>query len=220
MKSVSAIAMLIVLAGCEGLPNQHRFTPVAPQVAGQIGAPQGASRSAGTIYKEGGEMRLFEDRTARRVGDILTIRLVERTDASKKASTSVGKESDTSFADPVLFGNSINLATEIKGNRTFDGSGQSDQSNSLRGQLSAIVVEVYPNGNLLIRGEKMLTLNQGQEFVQISGVVRLDDIEPDNSVLSTQVADAQITYGGKGAMADANAAGWLTRFFISPFWPF
>ena len=226
MKTLAVIALAALLIGCEGFPNQHRFTPVAPQLlASQLGPEQPPRVTTGSIYQQGRDMRLFEDRTARRVGDIITIRLVERTDASKKASTSMDKKSETMLANPTLFGRpfsagGVNLETDMTGDRTFDGAAESDQSNSLKGQISALVVDVYPNGNLLIRGEKMLTLNQGEEFVQISGVVRPDDIASDNSVLSTQVADAQITYAGKGALADANAVGWLARFFISALWPF
>jgi flagellar L-ring protein precursor FlgH len=212
-----------LLAGCSGIINQHKFTPVAPQAMGQQPSP--SASTPGAIYQAGQDMRLFEDRTARRVGDILTIRLVERTNASKKASTSVDKESEVALANPTLFGKPLalgshNLETSVSGTRDFKGSGESDQSNSLSGEISAVVTQVYPNGNLVIRGEKMLTLNQGEEFVQISGVVRPEDVGSDNSVLSTQVADAQITYAGKGALADANAVGWLGRFFLSPLWPF
>jgi flagellar L-ring protein precursor FlgH len=221
MNRLISIVFMALFTGCEGLPNQHQFTPVAPQLlASKMGPEQPSREVAGSIYQEGRHMRLFEDRTARRVGDILTIRLVERTDASKKASTNVDKKSETDIPSFALLGNSVELETNLKGDRQFDGAGKSDQSNSLKGQVSAIVVDIYPNGNLMIRGEKMLTLNQGQEFVQISGMVRPDDIAADNSILSTQVADAQITYAGKGAMADANAAGWLSRFFLSPYWPF
>jgi len=82
------------------------------------------------------------------------------------------------------------------------------------------VTEVLANGNLLVRGEKLIGINQGHEYVRLSGIVRAQDIQPDNSVLSTQVADAQISYGGKGALADSNEHGWLTRFFVSSWWPF
>ena len=220
--AVSTLGSLLVLSGCTGILNQHHFTPVAPQAFPE---QTRASPVAGSIYQANRDMRLFESRTARRVGDVLTIRLVESTNASKKADTNFGKNDGVTLANPILFGHPFDikgatLETNVKGSRNFDGKGTSDQSNRLQGQISAFVVEVYPNGNLAIRGEKMLTLNQGEEFVQISGVVRQEDIDADNSVLSTKVADAQITYAGKGALADANSAGWLVRFFTSPLWPF
>ena len=170
-------------------------------------------------------MRLFEDRTARRVGDVLTIVLTEKTNASKSATTNITKDSDIQMANPIVFGNSIgyqnnSLEMRAQGNRLFEGEGASDQSNSLTGRVSAVVVDVHRNGNLVVRGGKKLTLNQGDEFVEIMGIVRPDDIRADNSVLSTQVADAQITYAGTGATADANAPGWFERALLHPLWPY
>ena len=223
MKLFSAIILILFLSGCAGLINDHEFNPVGDYA---ISIRPSAHTSDGSIYPLGRDIRLYEDRTARRIGDLLTIRLIERTQASKSASTSVGKESEISLGNPTLFGrpvdfgNGYNLGAGISGGRDFEGAGSSDQSNSLRGELAAVVVDVHPNGNLVVQGEKMLTLNQGNEFVKITGMVRPDDIAPDNSVLSSQVADARITYAGTGALADANAVGWLGRVFLSPLWPF
>lgn len=210
-----------LLAGCEGLPNNHTFSPVAPAVMGALPVAAVPARPTGAIYPYGRDLRLFESRTARRVGDIITIRLAERTNASKKANTSVDKDGKNELDVPVLFGNTVSdLEMDLEQKRGFDGKGSSDQSNSITGTLSAVVIGVYPNGNLAIHGEKQLTLNQGEEVVQIQGVVRPDDIAADNSVASGQVADAQITYAGRGALADSNAMGWASRFFNSPYWPF
>lgn len=225
MKAIVVLLWVFLLGGCMTAPNIHQFEPVAPQVmtqSPQLAVP--ASPANGAIYQAGQTLRLFEDRTARHPGDILTVRLVESTNASKSANSAVDKSSSTSLPNPLIFGElgalgANDLQVEIEGNRDFSGGGQSNQSNSLNGQISAVVTHVYPNGNLAIRGEKMLTLNQGEEYVQLAGMVRPDDIAPDNSILSTQVADAKITYGGTGAMADANATGWLQRFFLSPLWP-
>jgi flagellar basal body L-ring protein FlgH len=155
-------------------------------------------------------MRLFEDRTARRVGDTVVIRLIESTAASKSATTNVNKSSNINLENPILFGASLGnprspkvktiYATTIAGERELGGEGASDQSNSLTGNVSAVVVGVYPNGNLAIRGEKMLTLNQGEEVVQISGVIRPEDVLANNTILSSQVADAKITYAGNGCI--------------------
>jgi flagellar L-ring protein precursor FlgH len=218
-KPVVLVLIPLLLAGCA----QHEFTPVMSQVA--FKQPSPTRVVTGSIYQDGRDLRLFEDRTARRVGDIVTIRLAERTDASKKASTSMNKNDEFNLANPTLFGlpfsaGANNLEMSGKGDRKFDGSGASDQSNSLKGQITAVVVDVYPNNYLAIKGEKMLTLNQGEELVQIAGVVRPEDIAADNSVLSTQIADAKITYTGQGAIADANTIGWLMRFFISALMPY
>jgi flagellar L-ring protein precursor FlgH len=112
------------------------------------------------------------------------------------------------------------LETQIAGDHSFDGQGDSAQSNSLTGNITVTVVGRVGNGNLLVRGQKQLELNQGKEYVRVEGVVRPIDVEPDNSIPSWKIADAKISYGGRGAVADANAMGWLARFFNSPVMPF
>jgi flagellar L-ring protein FlgH len=180
--------------------------------------------TSGTIYQPGLELSLFADVKARRVGDTVTIRLAERTQASKSASTDAKKDSTIDTGFPVLLGGPVTMnGDEILNNewqttQDFEGEGNSSQSNRLEGNITVTVAEVYPNGNLLVRGEKWLTLNQGEEFVQISGIVRPVDISSDNSVPSFKVADARITYSGKGTLADANRPGLLARFFMK-LWP-
>ena len=230
MNKSAALPLLILLTGCSGLAPQYDFKPVTPQVMLPADEANTGPRVSGSIYQTNRDMRLFEDRTARRVGDTVVIVLRESTAATKSATTSVNKSSNINLANPIIFGASLgdpanaalnnNYATTISGEREMGGDGASDQSNSLTGNVSAVVIGVYPNGNLAIRGEKMLTLNQGEEVVQISGVIRPEDIQADNSILSSQVADAKITYAGNGALADANTIGWLGRFFLSALFPF
>ena len=225
MNKSAALPLLILLSGCSGLAPHYDFKPVTPQVMLPADEANPGSRASGSIYQANRDMRLFEDRTARRVGDTVVIVLRESTAATKSATTSVSKSSNVNLQNPTLFGvpfsaGANNLQTAVSGEREMGGDGASDQSNSLTGNVSAVVVGVYPNGNLAIRGEKMLTLNQGEEMVQISGVIRPEDIKADNSILSSQVADAKITYAGNGSLADANTIGWLGRFFLSPLFPF
>jgi flagellar L-ring protein precursor FlgH len=224
-KPSAALALLVLLSGCSGLAPHYDFKPVTPQVMPLADPIDPSSRQSGTIYQAGADMRLFEDRTARRIGDAVVIRLIEKTAASKSATTSASKKSEIDIQNPTVFGvpftaGSLTLANSANGDRKLGGEGSSDQSNSLTGDVSAVVVGVYPNGNLAIRGEKMLILNQGEEVVQISGVIRPEDIAGDNSIPSSRVADARITYAGNGALADANTIGWFGRFFLSPLWPF
>jgi len=190
----------------------------------------------GSIYHPATELRLFEDLKARRIGDILTVRLVENTGASKSADTSTSKESSAKISNPTLFGVSpalslpgflplsgtqnLNYDTSIDANRDFNGKGKSDQENSLNGTISVSVVEVFPNGYLSIRGEKRMTLNNGNEYIRLSGIVRPTDIGADNSILSTKIADATIMYTGDGPVAESNIMGWLARFFITALFPF
>lgn len=181
----------------------------------------------GAIFQANRDVALFENAVAHRVGDVLTVQLVESTIASKKSSTSTKKASNASLgAGTTVFGRPITISGNeilnagIADSSNFAGEGSSAQSNSLAGDITVTVTRRYANGNLLIRGQKWITINQGREFVLLQGVVRAVDIQPDNTVPSTRVADASISYGGQGALADANAKGWLARFFDSPLTPF
>jgi flagellar L-ring protein precursor FlgH len=219
--STAALA-LALLAGCMAMPPREDgqwapTPPMQPQVA--------AAPADGAIYHDAQGMELFADPRAHRVGDILTIVLVESTQASKKASTSTSKKDTADVAAPTVMGKglSINgnpLSVGLDSERAFDGSGSSSQSNQLTGQITVTVAQRLSNGNLIVRGEKWLTINQGQELVRIAGIVRPQDIGPDNTVPSTRVADARISYTGRGTLADANSRGWLSRFFNSKWMPF
>jgi len=182
--------------------------------------------SNGAIYQVGRDVALFENPIARHIGDVVTIVLSEATAAQKSATTSTSKATTDTMPGVSLFGSPVTIhgASVLSGTvndaSKFDGAGNSAQSNSLTGFITATVAKVLPNGNLYVKGEKKIWINQGQENVMLSGVIRAIDVAPDNSVPSSRVANARITYGGKGAIADANAAGWLSRFFNSPWTPF
>ncbi|MBD8881891.1 flagellar basal body L-ring protein FlgH [Rhodanobacter sp. 7MK24] len=210
---------LLVLSGCAVLQQQKRddatWAATPPEPA------QSAPPADGSIYHDEQGMELFSDSRAHRTGDVLTIVLVENTQAVKKASTSTSKTDKTSFGAPTILGRTINGATvATDGDRSFDGTGSSSQSNQLTGNITVTVVKRLANGTLMVRGEKWLTINQGQELIRIAGIVRPQDIGQDNSVPSTRVADAQISYTGRGTLADANTQGWLSRFFNSKWMPF
>jgi flagellar L-ring protein precursor FlgH len=180
----------------------------------------------GAIYQSGNDVPLFENTTAHRVGDTITIHLVESTAAEKSSSTSTSKTTDATLAAPTVFGRGVTvhgtpiLSGSLSGDRSFDGKGDSKQSNKLDGDITVMVQKRLPNGNLLVRGQKWITINQGREFVKVQGIVRPIDVQPDNSIESTRVANAVISYGGKGQLADANKPGLLARFFNSPWMPF
>ena len=170
-------------------------------------------------------MALFQDIKAYRIGDLLNVQLVERFNASKSATTKTNKKSEADLLNPSLFGSAVsrgklNLGASIDNSQEFSGGGDSSQRNSLSGSIAVMVTDILPNGYLKIRGEKILTINQGDELVRMSGIIRPVDIGTDNTILSTQIADARIIYSGKGAVADSNSHGWLTRFFLSKLWPF
>lgn len=180
----------------------------------------------GAIYQAGYEVSLFEDIRARRIGDILTINLVEKMDAKKQADTDLKKGNTASIAVPTILGKQnpsilgFNFDSTLSSSNDFSGETESTQKNSLSGNITVNVVDVLPNGYLKIRGEKRVQLNQGNEYIRLSGIIRPTDISPDNSIDSTKIADATITYTGEGALADANKIGWLARFFVSALFPF
>jgi flagellar L-ring protein precursor FlgH len=214
---------VVLLSACAGAPRSAQedagaYTP--PAAVYRVPAP-----AAGTVYNAG-SFDLFMDLRARSVGDILTIMLVERTNASKESSTSTAKGTSVDTGFPIIAGRPITsngtpiLNNEVETDNSFDGKADSSQSNRLDGSITVTVAERLPNGNLLVRGEKLITINQGEEFIRLQGIIRPVDIGPENTVASTKVAEAMITYSGRGALADANRPGWLGRFFNSPWFPF
>lgn len=168
---------------------------------------------------------LFSDRKARHVGDILTVILSERTASTKSADTDITKDDSIQFNDGVVFGKNVNqgsydLSADVTQVREFESEAASQQSNSLSGNITVTVIDVLPNGLLVLRGEKWLRLNQGDEYIRLTGLAREEDVSSENSITSTQLADARISYSGTGALANSNTQGWISRFFNGPLWPF
>ncbi len=182
--------------------------------------------SQGSLFSSTTGLELYSDRKAMRLGDIITVVLEERTTSSKSSNIDISKENDIS--NPVTGGilgltpthNGVAMSTDIQAEREFKGEAEADQSNRLQGNISVTVVDVFPNGTLAIRGEKWITLNRGDEYIRISGLIRPDDVTPENTVLSTKIANARITYSGEGDIANSQRMGWLSNFFNSPIWPF
>ncbi len=211
----------LLLGACASAPSRmDNFDATTPLV----GTPPPAS--GGAIYQAGYDLPLFENSVAHRVGDVLTILLEEKTNASKSASTTTAKKTKAAMAGPTLFGAPITLhgkeifAGSVNNASSFDGSGDSKQSNVLNGSVSVTIARRLANGNLLVRGQKLININQGSEYVRLQGIVRSIDIAPDNTVSSSRVADATISYGSQGVLASANSKGWLARFFDSKWLPF
>jgi len=226
MKIIKTISLIILLPGCAMMDNMAKprhdleYAP-AKQLSYQV--PQ---NNNGSIYQAGYEVRLFEDIRARRIGDILTINLVEKTDATKESDTDIKKDNTSNISVPTILGvldpsfKALNLNSALSSSNAFTGESESTQKNSLSGSITVSVIDVLPNGYLKIRGEKRVRLNQGNEYIRVAGIIRPTDINPDNSVESTKIADATIMYTGEGALADANKIGWIARFFISAVFPF
>ena len=221
IKNFALLAAVVSLTGCV-VPRMDDPMYAPPPPALPVYAPA----EDGTIYSAGTDLRLFEDLKAGRVGDILTVKLVERTNASKNSQTSTQKSTAATLANPTVFGRPITkdgvplFEGSLDGESSFDGEGSSSQSNSLIGDITVTVTERLPNGNLVIRGEKWLHLNQGQEFIRLTGIIRPYDIEADNSLASTRIADARISYSSRGVLAAANKMGLISRFFNSVLHPY
>lgn len=221
-----AVAWVCVNAtGCAATPSTQPPDGAVP--AWLAGLPASATTPPdGTIFRADTGLALFEDLRARRVGDILTVVLDEATNASKNSSTSTKKSTSNNSVTATLLGIPVTSAgnaifdNSVQGDHEFSGEGGASQSNQLEGSVTVTVVRRLPNGNLVVSGEKWLTLNQGKEYVRVSGIVRPIDIGTDNSVPSQKVANARIEYSGRGALADANQMNWLARFFNSPWLPF
>ncbi len=242
---VAATAVALLATGCSTAPTRDpAYAPVMPPIKEATKPSNGAIYMAALDAPVISDVAFFRDIRAHRVGDILTIKLVEKTAATKTAETEIEQTTTFDVDNPTVFGatpsikwpnvlgiadkvlpsptgdDRYTLGVDLDSKKEFDGEGDSNQSNSLTGDITVSVAEVLPNGNMKVQGEKIFTLNHGHEQVRFSGIVRPMDIDANNTVFSTRVANATIVYTGEGDMADANKMGWLARFFISAFWPF
>jgi flagellar L-ring protein precursor FlgH len=226
--SISLIVVMLValLSACsntvelsKALPNDPDFAPILPEEEEEAIIP------TGSLFKENYVNNIYSDSKAHRTGDIISVILSESTQANKNAKTELKKENSSELdtviglngAPLTLNGNSLGFG--LSQNSGFKGDSKADQGNSLSGDISVHVLKVLPNGNLMIRGEKWLTLNNGDEYIRLTGVIRPKDINSNNTILSTKIANARIQYAGTGSFADANEQGWLTQFFNSTWWP-
>lgn len=215
--ALAAICCGAALSGCATMG----LSPVEPVGADLPPPVAPAPPAPGAIYQPGNTVAFFQDARAHRVGDILTVILQEQTQAQAASSTATGKKDSIAVGIPTVLGHSFtHLNGAASSDNSFSGSGNSQQSNKLTGEISVRVVDVMQNGLLKVAGTKQLQLNQSNELLTLTGFVSERDISAVNTVPSGRVAMARIHYKGRGALGDANRMGWLARFFNSPFWPF
>jgi flagellar L-ring protein precursor FlgH len=213
----AVLLLLILIQGCASPPEQGELPP-SPDYSQYPAAPVATS---GGLYKAGYELSLFSDVKATRVGDIVTVMLVEQNSGQKSSDTNLNQSTDVNVGAPTFGGSSHpNLAITLDSANSFVGEAGSSQSNRLNGSIAVTVREVLPSGNLLVEGEKWIQINQGNELIRLRGVVRPRDVGPNNVIYSTQVADARISYSGTGTQPNTNMLGWAARFVFSPLWPF
>ncbi len=219
LKIVLVIIVLPILGtGCASSNNE-----IEPDLVPSYERLKGIRdlRQQGAIFQAGSELSLYQDVKARRIGDILTVLLVEETSGQNSSDSSVNQTTAMSVSTPTFGGSSRpRMAIDLGSENTFDGQSGSSQSNRLNGSIAVTVHEVLPNGNLVVEGEKRIRINQGNEYIRLQGVVRPKDIDTYNTLYSTQVADARIVYGGRGTNARGNSPGWASKILFSPLWPF
>jgi flagellar L-ring protein precursor FlgH len=220
MKWIVVLSVMLMLTGCShaldemGLHDETLYPPTMP-----IDNPP-PPKSNGAIYQSGHEISLYEDHIANRVGDILTVRLEETTQGEKKAKTKTSKVTTNDLQAPVLFGGNVNpLTFNTNNDMEFDGEGESNQQNKLKGNISVTITRVLSNGNMVVQGESWITIDQGREYIRLTGIVRREDIEPNNYISSQRIAGARIAYSGGGQVGNVSRGGIMTQLFTK-FFPY
>jgi len=204
-----------LLAACQTVPptNVHQPMSARPQV--RPTAPGGN----GAIYQVGFSRPLFEDRRARYVGDTITIKITENTSASTKSNTNVERAANVSASinslSKVPASTLAGLGVDASSSNAFAGKGDAANTNVFTGTLTATVIEVLANGNLLVSGEKQLAIGQQTEYIRVSGIVNPSFVSIANEIDSAKIADARIEYKSAGTISEAQVMGWLARFFLS-----
>jgi flagellar L-ring protein precursor FlgH len=208
--------LLSAIAGCSHIePRVKIVEPTSARPVQAVSAPI----NNGAIFQVAGHRPLFEDPRARLRGDIITIAINEKNTASRTSSSSASKSNDVKAAVPTVTGlpGKFLQGADLKASSSNDFSGKGDtaNSNAFAGSITVTVVDVLPNGNLLVAGEKQIGINHNLEFIRFSGVVNPVTLQAGNIVESTKVADARLEYTGKGYIDEAQRMGWLSRFFLT-----
>jgi flagellar L-ring protein FlgH len=210
---ITALALAPVCQAHPSKPEKGFEATLPPDTPDDQG--NGAIYNPHTIY-----IGLIQGARAHAVGDIVTINLVENFTTTKQAIGKIAKSGSFNVTPPTKGPLAINAnALNSSGTLAFSGEGDASENSQLGGQISVTIAEARRNGTLLVKGQKRLLLSQGEEWVQISGIIRVTDIDLNNTVQSYQVADAHIVYTGNGTIGRASRQGWLGRFFsiINPF---
>lgn len=214
---------VLLASGCA---HPYKVSIVGPEGSAPVRTAQLAAKAPAPVYTEGSLWSttragsLFEDTRARRVGDLVMVRVVENASGTKNASTKTARSSslstgiNTFFSAPVT-GRNLDVGVTNE----YDGSGRTVRSGQLNAQVAAVVIELLANGNLVIEGSRNIQVNEEVQIIKLTGVVRPVDISTDNVVLSSRIADAQITYTGEGIVGEKTSPGWFARIFdyLTPF---
>ncbi len=214
-KWLTLLLTVVSLGACTTTPPTNVHQPMTARPAPR----QESFAATGSIYQAGVSRTLFEDRRARYVGDTMTIAIVESTTASSKSNTKASRSTSISASAPTIAGlpgkSFQGMGLEAGGSNTLDGKGEAAANNIFTGNIAVTVIEVLPNGNLLVSGEKQVAIGAGTEYIRLSGIVNPYFISAANTISSANVADARIEYKETGVISEAQAMGWLSRFFLS-----
>lgn len=215
-----AFVLVPLVTGCSHI--EPRVSIVEPTSA-KPAASATAQINNGAIFQTAGHRPMFEDPRARLRGDIITVAIVEKNSASRTSSSTASKSNEVKAGVPAVSGlpGKFLQGASLQANsaNTFSGKGDTANENSFAGSVTVTVVDVLPNGNLVVAGEKQIGINHNLEFIRFSGVVNPVTLQAGNIVESTKVADARLAYTGKGYIDEAQRMGWLSRFFLT-FLPF
>ncbi|WP_394252496.1 flagellar basal body L-ring protein FlgH [Vibrio profundi] len=180
--------------------------------------PEHYAAATGSLFNVNYIGSMYDDSKPRGIGDIITVTLDENTRATKKANADMSKSNDSSMEPLAVGGQELtidkyNFSYDLSNSNTFAGDASANQSNSISGYITVEVIEVLANGNLVVRGEKWMSFNTGDEYIRLSGTIRPDDIDFDNTIASNRVSNARIQYSGTGVQQDMQEPGFLARFF-------
>jgi flagellar L-ring protein precursor FlgH len=202
--------LVLLLASCSTQLEDRASADFEPNIP--VASKKVNKDKYGSIYSNSQKGLFATDRRASKVGDILTVSLSENFSASKSQSAKSAKKGELKFDFPnVMTAGADDGLFDSSSDQSFDGSGSAGQNNSLKGQLSVTVTKVFDNGNMEILGQKKLTLNNGDEYIRLLGVIRPEDIDNQNTVLSSRIANAKISYTGAGDIADTSKKGWFAK---------
>jgi len=224
---MGALLAALLLAGCASMGGQEELENIDKDVSkSQANAPEARARrtNEGSLWGRN-QQEVFSDNKASQVGDIITVKLTENTQGSNSASTQAGRDSSNSAGVSAFFGAEGNIpgnagtAVETNTSNDLDGKGETTRSANLSGNMTAVVLRVFPNGNMRIKGRRAVTINNEKQNLLLSGIIRPQDIGPDNSITSSQIANARIRYAGAGVVARQQDEGWMTKI-LHVIWPF
>src|SRR5574343_1011045 len=214
MKRLALIA-LVVTAGCTSVPPTNVHQPMTARPSPRFET----ANANGSIYQAGSNRPLFEDRRARYIGDTITVKITESTTASTKSNNKLDKSNTSTASVSGLSGlpgkGLLGLDLNASSANAFSGKGEAANNNVFTGSMTVTVIDVMPNGNLLVSGEKQVAIGHEQEFVRVSGIVNPSFVDASKTVESSKIADARIEYKSAGQVSDGQVMGWLARFFLN-----